>query len=310
MSQRKCTTQVRNIRATSATRRESLCTGPLDGRVIVVTGSTRGLGHAAAAAFLREGAKVVISGRSDEATRKAARELDPSGEAVLGVACDVGDLEAVRALAQRAIARFGHFDVWVNNAGQSAPYGPVADMPAEAFTAVVRTNVLGSFHGSHVALQHLLARGNGTLINILGRGDTGTVPLQLAYSSSKWWLKAFTKTLAKENEGRGVAIIGFNPGLMTTDFLTKLEALEGYEAALEPLKTVIRMWGNPPSVPAERLVALASEAFSHRNGHVEGLLGAGFMLAGALKEGGRRLVGRKGPDVALHVKTVKKVERV
>jgi NAD(P)-dependent dehydrogenase (short-subunit alcohol dehydrogenase family) len=282
--------------------------GRLRDRIVVITGSTRGLGRAAAEAFLREGARVVISGRTEQAARVTAEALDPSGQRVLAIGCDVSRLEEVRALSQRTLERFGGFDVWVNNAGLSAPYGPTADLAAERFAEVLQVNILGTFHGAHVALQHLLARRAGTLINILGRGDTGTVPLQLAYSSTKWWMKAFTRSLAKENEGRGVAVMAYNPGLMTTDILTQLEAVEGYEAALAPLKTIVRMWGNPAAVPAERLVTLASAEFAHRNGHLEALLGPARMVGGALREGARRLFG-KPDDVVLNVTSVRRLPR-
>ena len=283
--------------------------GPGGAGVAVIGGSSRGLGRAAAEAFVREGASVVVSSRAAADAQAVAGALDPTGKRALGLACDVGDLAQVQALSAAAIAHFGHYDVWVNNAGLSAPYGPMADIPPEAFVKVLQTNVIGTYQGCHVALQHLLARGQGTLINILGRGDGGTVPMQLAYSSSKWWMKAFTRTLAKENEGKGVAIMGFNPGLMTTDFLGKLEALEGNEAAMAPLKTVVRMWGNPPTVPAERLVALASAGFAHRNGYFDALMTGPMMLGGAMKEGLRRLTGRTGGEFTLNVKSVKPVER-
>ncbi|MEI8255931.1 MAG: SDR family oxidoreductase [Deltaproteobacteria bacterium] len=283
--------------------------GRLEQKVVVVTGSTRGLGRAIAETFVREGARVVLVGRSESDAREAAAQLDPAGESTLGAGCDVSDLAQVRALASRAIERFGRIDVWINNAGLSAPYGPTAEIPAERFGRVLLTNVVGTFYGSHVALQHFVPARRGKLVNILGRGDTGVVPFQLAYSSSKWWLKAFTVGLAREHRDSGVGIFGYNPGLMSTDFLRHLEAIQGWEAKLEPLKTVARMWANPPTVPAEELVELVGAATDGRTGLVKNQLHAGQLVAGALREGLRRLSGRTGPDFPFDVKTVESTLR-
>jgi glucose 1-dehydrogenase len=222
----------------------------LDGKVVVITGSTRGLGLATAAAMLDAGASVLVTSRSPQAVERALADLADGGRPVDGSACDVGELGQVEALLSFALQRFGRVDVWINNAGVSAPYGPTAHVSTDSFEQVVRTNILGTYHGSVVALRHLFPLHRGKLINLLGRGDRQPVPLQNAYASSKAWVRNFTLAVAREYRDSGLGIFAFNPGLMFTSLIEGAEAVEGYEHRMRPLETVMRLWGQPPEVPA------------------------------------------------------------
>ena len=97
--------------------------GKLDGKVAVITGSTRGLGLGIAQAYAAEGETVVISSRTTAAVERVVADFQAAGYQASGLACDVGDRAEVEALAQHAIERWGHFDIWVNNAGLPAPTG-------------------------------------------------------------------------------------------------------------------------------------------------------------------------------------------
>ena len=178
----------------------------LNGKTAVITGSTRGFGLSMAQEFARQGAAVVVSSRSAEAVEQAVAGLRAGGVRASGLACDVSDLAQVQALAEHAIMTFGALDVWVNNAGLSAPYGPTIHVFPERFTQVTQTNVLGTYHGSLVAMRHFLEGGGGKLINILGRGERGPQPMQNAYASSKAWIKSFTLALAEEYKDSGVGV--------------------------------------------------------------------------------------------------------
>ena len=134
--------------------------GVLAGKVAVITGSGRGLGLAIAQAYAREGAAVVLASRSSVALAEASAGLERQGARVSWHATDVGDLEQVKALAEHAVKTFGKIDVWVNNAGYGGVYGPTAAIDPQGFERVVRTDILGEYYGSWVALQHLLAQGN------------------------------------------------------------------------------------------------------------------------------------------------------
>ena len=254
-------------------------TGILQNKVAVITGSSRGLGYAIAEVYAREGAKVVITSRTQKAVDEAVRKLRLNGAQAEGLACDVSDIQQIEALAEFAIQKFGGLDIWVNNAGLSAPYGPTAHIPSDDFLNVIGTNITGTYTGSVVAMRYFAAQKSGKLINLLGRGDDGSVPLQNAYSSSKVWVRNFTKALAKEYANRGVDVFGFNPGLVKTDMLSNIHAINGYEKRLNPLRYVTLLWGNEADVPAQKALWLASSATDGKNGMQVTVLTTTFKLS-------------------------------
>ncbi|MCG2620329.1 SDR family oxidoreductase [Arthrobacter sp. I2-34] len=268
----------------------------LRGRVAVVTGSTRGLGFAMARLLGHRGATVVVASRSESHVRAAVERLKAEGVAVSGRCCDTGELADVEALRDEALGR-GTLDIWVNNAGTAGVYGPTASTPVEDFTRVVRTNILGTFHGSRIALPVFLAQGHGDLVNVYGRGDHGPVALQNAYASSKRWVRQFTETLRLETKGTGVRVHGMNPGLVITDMLQRVTSQPGYDQRLSALQVVIGLWGQLPDAAARPLLDLVtSDAAQFRDLTKPVLLARGLrnMLAGRL-----RRTNRMPLDVAL-----------
>lgn len=276
--------------------------GQLQDKVIVITGSSRGLGLAIARAAAAEGAKVVISSRTAEAVEAAVAGLRSAGFEASGIACEVSDLAQVEALAEHAVRTFGRFDVWINNAGYAPPFGPTMHIAPPAFMRSVQTNIIGTYHGSLVALRKFLPEGRGKLINILGRGSDGKpVEMQNGYAASKAWERSFTLGLAQEYKESGVGIYAINPGMMSTDFLTDLQAVSGYEKRLNAMPTIIRMWAAPPEEPARRVIWLASSATDGKTGLSLSAMGPGKMLGGALREGLRRLTRRTAPPLDMKV---------
>lgn len=241
-------------------------TDVLKDKVAVITGSSRGLGYAIAEVYAREGAKVVIASRTQKAVDEAVRKLRSNGAQAEGLACDVADIAQVEALAEHAIQTFGGINIWVNNAGLSAPYGPTAHVPSDDFLKVIQTNIIGTYNGSMVAMRHFIKQKSGKLINLLGRGDNGAIPMQNAYSSSKVWVRNFTKVLAKEYANSGVEVMGFNPGLVKTEMLSNVHAVSGYEDKMNPLRFIAMLWGNAADIPAEKALWLASSATDGRSG--------------------------------------------
>ncbi|RKR29887.1 SDR family NAD(P)-dependent oxidoreductase [Arthrobacter oryzae] len=229
----------------------------LRGRVAVVTGSTRGLGLAMARQLGRQGATVVVASRSAGDVEAAVEQLRSEGVAASGRRCDTGELADVEALRDEALG-LGTLDIWVNNAGASGVFGPTASTPADDFTRVVRTNILGTFHGSRVALPVFLGQGHGDLVNVYGHGDQGPVALQNAYASSKRWVRQFTETLRLESKDTGVRVHGLNPGLVMTDMLGHVTSQPGYEHRLRGLQVVVGLWGQSPDDAARPLLALVT----------------------------------------------------
>lgn len=277
--------------------------GILDKRVAVITGSSRGLGLAIAETYAQAGAAVVIAARTQKVVDQTVSNLHTQGYVASGVACDVGDQVQVRALADHAVTTFGKVDVWVNNAGIAGIYGPTVHIPTESFERVIQTNILGTYYGSIVAMTHFLKQGRGKLINLLGRGDNGPVKFQNAYASSKYWVKSFTLALAQEYKDSGVGVYAFNPGLVDTDLLRQVDTLAGYEDKLKPLSTIIRLWANPPQVPAQQALWLASPATDGKTGLMISVLSRRRLLTGILREVVRRVTRTPAPDTSLHITT-------
>jgi glucose 1-dehydrogenase len=273
-------------------------------KIAVITGGSRGLGLAIAQMYARAGAKVVIASRTSRTVDQAVDSLRASGYQAEGIVCDVADLQQVEALAQHAIQTFGRIDIWVNNSGLSAPYGPTVHIPSKDFLTVINTNIIGTYNGSVVALRYLLAQKNGKLINLLGRGDKGSIALQNAYSSSKVWVRNFTKTLANEYKNSGVDIFGFNPGLVKTDMLSNVHALKGYEEKLNPLRFVAMLWGNEADVPARKALWLASSATDGQSGLMVTVLTTKMMISRLIGLPFRKLLNRSTDLLELNVTSV------
>ncbi|MEW1811747.1 SDR family oxidoreductase [Pseudarthrobacter phenanthrenivorans] len=229
----------------------------LRGRVAVVTGSSRGLGFAMARELGLHGAAVVLAARSADAVAAAVERLRAEGITASGRRCDTGVLADVEAVRDEALAR-GTLDIWVNNAGTSGVFGPTASTPEDDFTRVVRTNILGTFHGARVALPVFLAQGHGDLVNLYGQGDQGPVALQNAYASSKRWVRQFTETLRLETKGTGVRVHGMNPGLVETNLLGRVSSQAGYEQRLGALQVVVGLWGQDAREAARPIVGLVT----------------------------------------------------
>jgi glucose 1-dehydrogenase len=251
----------------------------LQNKVAVITGGSRGLGYAIAETYARAGAKVVIASRTQRAVDEAVKKLQENGMQAAGLACDVSDIQQVEALAEFAIRTFGRVDIWINNAGLSAPYGPTAHVPSDDFMSVINTNITGTYNGSVVAMRYFVPQKSGKLINLLGRGDNGSIPLQNAYSSSKVWVRNFTKALAKEYDKSGVDVFAFNPGLVRTEMLSNVHALNGYEDRMDPLRFIAMLWGNDADVPAQKALWLASPATDGKGGLQVTVLTTWFMLS-------------------------------
>lgn len=268
----------------------------LEGKVAVITGASRGLGKSIALLFAREGARVVLSARSQKEIEQNASELRSEGLETAAFVCDVSDPKQIEALAHFVIEKYGELDIWVNNAGVSGPYGATLDLSPEDFLGVLHTNVFGTYYGSIAALRAFLPHKKGKLINIVGAGDRKPTPHQNAYGSSKAWIRNFTLALAKEYKHSGVGVYILQPGLMDTTFLSQLVTYEPYREKLRSfMPFLIRGASNAPEVPARKALWLASSATDGRTGLYVRVGSMLSFLVGFMGEGMRRLFHRADP---------------
>lgn len=248
---------------------------PLAGRVVVITGCTRGFGRVLAGLVAERGGRVVVSGPwTDEAEEQAA-ELRERGAAAVATTCDVTDAAQVEALADLAVATYGRIDVWVNNAAASNPVGRAFDLDPAEFRRALEVNALGTFHGTRAAMTRMAGAG-GLVVNILGRGDNaGPTPFTTAYGATKAWVAGFTSSVRKEYADSGVHVVGFNPGMMLTEKLTGARAVgEAGERMMKPFAKVQEVFADPPEVAARRLVAVLEKDRPPKQVNLLGPVGA------------------------------------
>lgn len=188
----------------------------LQQQVIVVTGASSGIGLATARMAAERGARVVLVARNRDAIEAARSEIEASGGHAIAVAADVGVREEVENVAAKAIAAFGGFDTWVNNAGLTI-YGRLWEVSDADHERLLKTNLWGTVLGSLVAVDHLRRRG-GALINVGSLGSDLAFPLQGMYCASKHAIKGFTDTLRMEllEAGAPVSVTLIKPASIDT----------------------------------------------------------------------------------------------
>ncbi|GAA5512789.1 3-phenylpropionate-dihydrodiol/cinnamic acid-dihydrodiol dehydrogenase [Deinococcus carri] len=191
---------------------------PLNEQVMVLTGASSGIGLSTARMAARQGVRLVLAARSEQALRQLTQEIvDGGGQAVFAVA-DVSREEDVERIAELARATYGGFDTWVNNAGVGM-YGELMDLSVEDMRRLFDINFWGVVYGSRAAVRGLRERG-GALINMGSVTSEQTIPLQALYSASKHAVKGFTDGLRMEldHDGVPVAVTLIKPGPIDTPF--------------------------------------------------------------------------------------------
>lgn len=249
--------------------------GKLEGMVAVVTGSTKGIGRAIAEAFVREGARVVVTS-SSEANVARALEGFPEGS-VLGRACDVTSLEDVEALIRATVGRFGRIDCFINNAGISDPFCSLAESDPVAWGRVIDTNLKGTYNGSRAALRYFLRHNpKGKLINMAGSGtDPGSnTPFISAYGSTKAAIARFTRAVAEEYRRTELSVMLLHPGLVRTEMVSPDNPTPELRRQLRTFSTILDIFAQPPSVAARLAVRMASGWSDGKTGIYLSALGA------------------------------------
>jgi NAD(P)-dependent dehydrogenase (short-subunit alcohol dehydrogenase family) len=234
--------------------------------VVLITGALTGIGRATALAFAGEGARLVISGRREEAGQKMVAELRNLGAEAEFVRSDVRQEEDVRRLVDQTVARFGRLDVAVNCAGTEGKPGPLTEQTAETYAATFDTNVLGTLLSMKHELRVMLAQGSGSVINISSTyGKTGGAGASV-YSASKHAVEGLTKSAALETAGSSVRVNAVAPGPIDTALLTRFTGTEERKAATAAGVPLNRI-GRPEEI-AQTIVFLASGKASFVTGAV------------------------------------------
>ena len=248
----------------------------MSNQVVLITGGLTGIGRAAALAFAKDGAKVVVSGRRDEEGQALASELRATSAEAEFIRADVRFEDDVRNLVDGTVARFGRLDVAVNNAGTEGKPGPATEQSAETYAATFDTNVLGTVLSVKHELRIMRAQGSGSIVNISSTyGHRGVAGASL-YAASKHAVEGLTKSVALEAASYGVRVNAVAPGPVDTGMLDRFTGGEEGKANLVSRVPLKRM-GEPDEI-AHAIVFAASGGASFLTGHVlsvDGGKGAG-----------------------------------
>lgn len=255
-------------------------------KVVVITGASSGFGRGAALELARRGASVVLAARSAEALNELARECETRGGKALAVPTDVSDRGAVEELSRKAIGAFGHYDVWINDAGVAA-IGRYDQVPLEDHDQVIKTDLLGTTYGSHLALRHFRERGAGTLINVASVIGKIPAPLYASYAASKFGIVGLCDALRQElgeEKVRDIRVCTVMPMAHGTEFFEHAGNYTGKKAVpipptydpqvtidalvklvIEPEDEVITGWQGGPFSFLHRLMPKAIERLMAKN---------------------------------------------
>ncbi|MBV8747158.1 MAG: glucose 1-dehydrogenase [Xanthobacteraceae bacterium] len=234
--------------------------------VVLITGALTGIGRATALAFAKQGNRLVVSGRKQDAGEALAAELRTLGADAEFVPADVRNENDVHRLVDRTVERFGRLDVAVNNAGTEGKPGSVVEQTAESYAATFDTNVLGTLLSLKHELRVMTAQGSGSIINISSTyGHEGAKGASV-YAGSKHAVEGITKSAALEAAASGVRVNAVAPGPTETGMLNRFTGTAERKAALMAGVPLGRI-GRPDEI-ARAIVFLASDAASFVTGQI------------------------------------------
>lgn len=232
----------------------------VEGKTVIITGSSQGIGKVTAERFVADGANVVVSSRSQEKVDDVVAEIDGHGEA-LAVECDIRERDAVEALVSATVEEFGGVDVLVNNAGASfmANFEGISE---NGWKTIVDINLHGTYHCSQVAGEQMREQGHGNIINLASVAGTEGAPYMSHYAAAKAAVVNLTRTLAFEWASDDIRVNCIAPGFVATP---GVESQMGVTAEEIDRETVDRRIGVSEEI-ADTIQFLAAPASSYITG--------------------------------------------
>ncbi len=233
----------------------------LAGKVVIMTGGSRGIGASAALAMAREGAALMITSRDASASAKIAAEIVAAGGRAASMASDVSDFASVTALVAKTETELGPVDVLVNNAGVIEPIAGIADADPAAWARNIQINLVGAFYGVRAVLPGMIARGGGTIINISSGAAHRPLEGWSAYCTGKAGLAMMTRAIALETAEQKIRVFGFAPGTVDTEMQVQIRA-----SGVNIISKIPRADLAPVDHPARALVYLCTPAADDLSG--------------------------------------------
>lgn len=245
----------------------------LTNKVVVITGGASGIGAATARAFLEEGCRVAVCGRSHEKLVSFAESVRNESCEILAVQADVRDLASLESFAEQVASQYGGIDVWINNAGIEL-YVPLEDCSEKDWNEVLDVDLTGVFRGSKAAIPYLKERGGGSILNLSSFCAQMPTAKNGIYSVAKAGVNALSKVLAAELAPYGIRVNTIVPGFIQTD-MTAEQIGSISEMLLEPIS--LRRFGTPQEI-ADAIIFLASEKAGYITGQELVVSGGKFLV--------------------------------
>jgi NAD(P)-dependent dehydrogenase (short-subunit alcohol dehydrogenase family) len=218
----------------------------MQGKTVLITGASRGIGAAAAHVFAEAGANVVLAARSAAEIERMAGEI---GGKAIAVPCDVANYASVKAAVDRAVETFGGLDVLINNAGVIEPISHLDASDPEGWGQVIDINLKGVYHGMRAAMPVMEANGGGSILTISSGAAHGPVEAWSHYCASKAAVHMLTRCIDKEARDKGIRAIGLSPGTVATEMQREIKA-----SGINPISKLDWSDHIPPEWPAKCLL--------------------------------------------------------
>ena len=229
--------------------------GLLNGKTVIVTGASRGIGAAAAEAMAGEGAAVMLLARGSAEITALATRLRKAGTSAEAMTCDVAKFSQVQAAVSRAREVFGRVDALVNNAAVIEPIGPLHRSEPDAWGQAIEINLRGVYNGMRAALPLMRAQGHGVIVNMGSGAAHNPMEGWSQYCASKAADLMLTRCAYLENKGKGVRVFSLSPGTVATDMQRTIRA-----SGINPVSQMDFSQHAPVATPARALVWLCTDA--------------------------------------------------
>ena len=231
----------------------------LQGKVTIVTGSTKGIGRAIAIGYAKEGATVIVCGRSEDLAKGLADELMKQGHKAVAMKMDVTSVDSINQMVDEVVRRFGRIDILVNNAGISPIWKRAEDTGKDAWDQIIATNLTGAFLCAQAVGNVMIKQNSGKIINMTSVGGEVALPRLVAYCASKAGIISLTQVLAAEWAQHNILVNAIGPSYVETEFTA---GLRGNERIYDELKSknLLKRFAQPEEIVGTALFLASDES--------------------------------------------------
>ena len=253
----------------------------LKDKVVVITGSTRGIGRTIARSCAQEGARVVICSRKESAVQKTCQTFQKEGFEVSGLKANVAVTADLIKLFKHSLETWGKIDIWINNAGLSAGMRFFDELSGEEVKEIVDVNIAGTMQASRIIIPYFIKQEKGILINMGGMGSKGEKsPHLTAYAATKAAVASFTRNLAEEYKENPISIHMVIPGMVETDFYNDIKVSPKLTEDLQNLPYALEAFGVPIEEVGKLCVEIAAQEPGKDTGKTYSLLRGTRLMKG------------------------------